>query len=61
VKKKNYNLFTTSYGETVVRIENRFAFPKWALKTYGKNWINNKMLIGSYSKEQMLLCLKNAK
>ena len=57
-KVKGYNLFTTSYGETVVRIESRFAFPKWAVKNYGRNWINNKQLIATYSKEQMLMCLK---
>ena len=53
--KKSYNTYTTSFGHKVVKIDNFFAFRKYAQNNFGKNWINNKQLIKTYSLEQLLL------
>ena len=56
-KVKKADLYTTSYGTIHMRIKSPWGFPKWAKQKFGKDWINNKQLIQSYSKEQMWACL----
>ena len=58
MKKQTTEKYTTSYGEEVSKIRIPYAFPKWAKREFGTKWLSNKTLIGTYSLEQMLLCLK---
>lgn len=55
IMKKTYNTYTTSCGQKRVKIENKFAFRKYAQNNFGKNWVKNKQLIQTYSLEQLLL------
>jgi hypothetical protein len=56
-KVKKADLYTTSYGTTHMKIKSPWGFPKWAKQNFGRDWINNKQLMQSYSKEQMWACL----
>ena len=60
-KVKKADLYTTSYGLTYMKIKSPYGFPVWAKQNFGSDWINNKQLMQSYSKEQMWMCLNLSK